>query len=210
MNSNPENPTVAQVTETELASIGVHELSKLRKQWWVFLVLGVLLALAGIASVTYPFITSVGVMIFLGATMIISGALMIVSAFWTGKWSGFFLQILAGLFYFVSGFIIADRPITSAAIFTLMIAGFLIVTGGFRILYSLMERFFQWGWVLVNGVISVLLGVIVLKSFRSLEEMDPSGIVWIIGIIIGIELLFCGITFIMMSFAVKGLPDSEE
>jgi uncharacterized membrane protein HdeD (DUF308 family) len=40
--------------------------------------------------------------------------------------------------------------------------------------------------------------------------VDPSGIVWIIGIIIGIELVFCGVTFIMMSSAVKRLPTIDE
>lgn len=195
--------------QVEIA-VDPQELSEFRRQWWVFLVLGALLIIGGVFCISYPLVTSAGVMVFLGATMIISGALMIVSAFWTGKWSGFFLQILAGLFYFVSGFIIADRPIASAAIFTLMIAAFLIVTGGIRILYSLMERFYQWGWVLANGVISLLMGVIILKSFKSLETSGPAAVVWIIGLVIGIELIFCGVTFLMLSFAVKKLPKVEE
>jgi uncharacterized membrane protein HdeD (DUF308 family) len=198
MNQNqPTNVTI---------NLGPHELGRLKKEWWVFLVLGALLAVGGIASVTYPFFTTVGVMIFLGVTLIVSGALMIVSAFWTGRWSGSLLQVLAGLFYFVTGFIIADRPIASAAAFTLMIAGFLVVTGVFRIMLALTERFAQWGWVLGSGVISLLMGMIVIKSFRSLESMGPESVLWIIGIIIGIELIACGVTFMMLSFRVKGLP----
>tara|TARA_R110002111_G_scaffold245985_1_gene308473 strand:- start:527 stop:1165 length:639 start_codon:yes stop_codon:yes gene_type:complete len=196
-----------EIQQTSVSvNLGPHELGRLKKEWWVFLVLGVLLAVGGIASITYPFFTTLSVMIFLGMTLIVSGALMIVSAFWTGRWSGFLLQVLAGLFYFVAGFIIADRPIASAAAFTLMIAGFLVVTGVFRIMFALTERFAQWGWVLGSGVISLLMGMIVIKSFRSLETMGPEGILWIIGLIIGIELLACGVTFIMLSFRVKGLP----
>lgn len=187
-----------------------HELGRLQREWWVFLLLGCLLAVGGVASLTYPFIATVGAMIFMGMTLIISGTLMVVSAFWTGRWSGSLLQILAGLFYFVAGFIIADRPIASAATFTLMIAGFLVVTGIFRIMLALTERFAQWGWVLGSGVISLLMGMIVIKSFASLETMGPESILWIIGVLIGIELIACGITFVMLSVRVKKLPTAPN
>lgn len=193
-----------------MANAHLHELARLRKEWWVFLVLGTLLAIGGIASVAYPFVTTLGIMVFLGMTLIISGALMIISAFWTGRWGGFLLQILAGLFYFVSGFIIADRPIASAAVFTLMIGGFFVVTGIFRIMLALTDRFAQWGWVLASGVISLLMGMIVIKSFGSFEQMEPENVVWIIGLIIGIELIASGVTFMMISFLVKGLPGGED
>ncbi len=124
-----------ELTEIQSPAIETveHELARLRKEWWAFLVLGLLLILAGATCISYPFVTSVGVMVFLGVTLMLAGVAMIISAFWTGKWSAFMLQILVGLIYLVSGFLVADAPIASAAIFTLMLAGFFVVGGLFRI-----------------------------------------------------------------------------
>lgn len=187
----------------------VHELSRLRKEWWAFLVLGLLLILGGAACISYPFFTTVGVMVFQGVALMVAGVAIIISAFWTGKWSAFVLQLLIGLLYLVGGFIIADAPVKSAAIFTLLLAGFLVVGGVFRIVFSLMERFPQWGWVLVNGIASLIVGLIIFKSFRQFAEGESTSILWIIGLIIGIELIFYGWTWVMLSIAVRRIPDPE-
>lgn len=184
-----------------------HELSRLKREWWVFMLLGILLMIAGVASCVYPFFTTLGVMVFLGITLMISGVSLIISAFWTGRWSGFFLQVLAGLFYFLAGFIIADYPVASAAVFTLMIAGFLIVTGVFRVMLALTERFPQWGWVLASGIVSLLLGLVIFKSFRSFESAGPGNILWIIGLMVGIELVSYGLTWLLLGLGVRRLPD---
>lgn len=186
------------------------ELTRLRNEWWVFLLLGILLILAGISCVAYPFFTTVGVMIFLGVILMLAGVSLIISAFWTGKWSAFILQILIGLLYTVSGFLVADAPVASAALFTLMIAGFFVVAGIFRIIFSLMERFPQWGWVLFNGIITLILGLIIFKSFRQFSEGEATDVFWIIGLLVGIELVFNGWTWVMLSFVVKALPEIES
>ena len=185
------------------------ELARLQKEWWVFLLLGIVLILAGVACVAYPFFTTVGVMIFIGVTLMLAGVALIISAFWTGKWSAFILQILIGLLYAVAGFLVADAPVASAAIFTLMIAGFFVVAGIFRIVYSLMERFPQWGWVLFNGIVTLLLGLIIFKSFKQFQAGESASVFWIIGLLVGIELVFNGWTWVMLSFVVKDLPELE-
>ena len=98
------------VQASVINSTPANELARLRNEWWVFLLLGVLLILAGISCVAYPFFTSVGVMIFLGVILMLAGVSLIISAFWTGKWSAFILQILIGLLYTVAGFLVADAP----------------------------------------------------------------------------------------------------
>ena len=184
-----------------------HELARLRKEWWAFLALGLLLILGGAACISYPFFTSIGVMIFQGIALMVAGVAIVISAFWTGKWSAFMLQILIGLLYLVAGFLISDAPVASAAIFTLMLAGFFIVAGVFRIVFALTERFSQWGWVLFNGVITLVLGLIIFKSFRQFAEGESMQVLWVIGLLVGIEMIFCGWTWVMLSFAVKNLPD---
>ena len=146
------------------------ELQRLRKDWWWFLLLGILLMIGGLLALAYPAFSSVGITIVLGAVLIIGGLATIVSAFWTGKWSAFFLQIL--------------------------------VVGVFRIVVALVERFPQWGWALLNGVVTLLAGIIIYDSF-------PVSAFWVIGLLVGLELLFNGWTWIMTSIAVKNIPDVE-
>jgi uncharacterized membrane protein HdeD (DUF308 family) len=198
--TNPQN-AVEEICE--------HELGRLRKEWWYFLIVGILLVIGGAASIAYPWFTSVGVVMFLGAVLIVSGVAMIISAFWAGKWSAFLVQILVGLLYLVAGYVITDAPLTSVALLTLMLAGFFVVAGGFRIVSALVDRYAQWGWALINGVVTLMLGLIIFRMFKQLPE-EPTAVLWIIGLMVGIELLFNGWTWIMLSFAIKNLPDPEE
>lgn len=183
-----------------LPTILGHELGRLKSHWWWFLVLGILLVIGGIVAVSSPFITSVGVVIIMGAVLIISGVVMVIGAFWAGKWSAFFLQLFIGILYVMAGMVIRDVPLESVAILTLFIAAAFIVVGVFRIVVSLTERFPQWGWSLLNGIVTMIAGLIIYDAF-------PASGLWVIGLLVGIELILNGWTWIMLSLAVRALPD---
>lgn len=194
---------------TTKGEIGEHELAGVAKQWWCLLLTGIFLVLGGVASVAYPWFTSVGVIMLLGAILIISGLATIITAFWAGRWSAFMMQILIGLLYLVLGFVITDAPLTSLALLTLMMAGFLVIAGGFRIVTALVEKYPQWGWSLGNGLITLMLGLVIFRSFRRLPE-EPGGVLWIIGLMVGLELLFNGLNWIMLALAVRKVPQRVE
>lgn len=119
------------------------------------------------------------------------------------------VQILIGLLYTVAGFAITEAPVESVLVLTLMLAAFFVVAGGFRIVTALVDRYPQWGWALVNGVITVMLGLIIFRSFRQFPQ-EPEKIFWIIGLLVGLELIFNGWTWIMLSIAIKRLPAPKE
>ena len=81
-------------------------------------------------------------------------------------------------------------------------AAFFIVVGGFRIVASLAVHFPYWGWSLLNGIVTFLLGVII---YRLYHHFPPSAF-WILGLLIGIEMLFHGWTWIMLSLAIRRIP----
>src|SRR5215471_8433087 len=83
-----------------------HELQHLRDEWWWFLILGVLLTLSGAISLVYPFVASLAAVVVLGVSLLVSGVATIVTSFWAGKWSALLLQLLFGIFYAVTGFLI--------------------------------------------------------------------------------------------------------
>jgi uncharacterized membrane protein HdeD (DUF308 family) len=212
LNDNEEK-TMSKTTSDQavnpesLPTVFGHELGRLKSHWWWFLVLGVLLVIGGVVAITYPVFTSVGVVMVMGAILIISGVIMVVGAFWAGKWSAFFLQLLVGILYIMAGMVIRDAPLKSVLILTMFIAAAFIVVGVFRIVVSLTERFPQWGWSLLNGIVTMLAGLIIYDAELTIDEANPASGLWVIGLLVGLELLFNGWTWIMLSLTMRSLPD---
>jgi uncharacterized membrane protein HdeD (DUF308 family) len=169
-----------------------HELIEFKKHWWWFLVLGILLVICGIVAVSYPFVSSVSVVIVIAATLIVGGVAMVISAFWTGKWSAFLVQVLVGILYIAIGMMMTDAPLQTTAVLTMFVAALLIVVGSFRIVAALAIRFPQWGWAALNGVVTVILGLIIYRHF-------PESSLLVIGVLVGIEMILNGFSWIMLA-----------
>jgi uncharacterized membrane protein HdeD (DUF308 family) len=183
-------------------SIIQHELAHLRAEWWWFLILGILLVLSGTVALVYPFVASLAAVIVLGMSLLISGIATIITSFWAGKWSATLLQLLIGVFYAVLGFMIMDTPVTATVSLTLVVSIMFIIVGIMRSVAALTIRFPQWGWSLLSGVLTTLVGFVI---YRNLEQSA----LWAIGTLVGIQLLFDGWFWIMLSAAVRRLPVSR-
>src|SRR5690349_173041 len=125
MNIDTPNPTLQP-------GLTRHELGHLRDHWWWFLVLGILLAVAGTAALAYPFVASVAAVTVLGVSLMVSGVATIVTSFWAGQWSALLLKLLIGIFYTVVGFMIMDTPVASVVSLTLVVAIMFVVIGIMR------------------------------------------------------------------------------
>src|SRR5262245_48253727 len=179
------------------------EFRHLRASWWWFLLLGILLAVCGTAALIFPaltVLTSFAVVVILGVALMIAGLATIIASFWAGKWSGLLVQLLVGILYLVAGFSMTESPGKSAAILTLFLASLFIVAGAFRTVAALVVRFPHWGWALLNGVVTLLCGLIIYRHF-------PEAALWVIGVLVGLEMLFHGWMWIMLSLAIRSIPD---
>ena len=172
-----------------------HELQALHQQWWCFLLLGVSLVVMGTICIAEPLIGSIASVLLLGFLVLAGGITQIVSSFWAGKWTGMLFHILIGVLYCVVGYMIIDQPGISLAVLTKFIAIFLIVAGVFRIVSALVARFHDWGWVLLNGAITLFLGLIINRT--------PDASLWVIGLFVGIEMIFNGWAWIMLSLGLR-------
>ena len=185
-----------------LAILG-EEMERVRQHWWMFLLLGIFMVLGGVVAIGYPLVSAVGAVLVLGIILIMSGIVTVIGAFRAGQWSALLLQLLVGVLYVMAGMAIRDAPIESTALLTMFIAAFFIVVGIFRIIVALIERFPQWGWALLNGVVTLLAGVIIYDTF-------PLSAIWLIGLLVGLELLFNGWTWIMLSMVIRNVPQQEK
>lgn len=178
-----------------------HELEHMSGHWWWFILLGGLLAVCGTAAIVFPPVlvgTTIIVPVVLGVLLMVGGVATIISSFWAGKWSGFLLQLLVGVLYLVVGFVFTENPFETAFALTLFIAILFIIVGIFRTTAALVIQFPQWGWALLNGVITFLAGVIIYRSL-------PEGAFWVIGLLIGLELIFNGWMWIMLALSLRSL-----
>lgn len=178
-------------------------LSNLKKNRGWYLALGVLLVVIGLVAISSSLVTTLVSVVFFGWLMIFGGLAEAIHAFWRKDWGGFFVDLLGGVLYFVVGGMLVANPAASAVGITLLIAMFLIVSGLFRVGAALVGRPPHWGWLLLSGVMGLFLGVLIWA------EWPVSGL-WVIGLFIGIEMMFNGWSLIMLSIAAKALPDAED
>ncbi len=179
------------------------EFRHLKSDWGWLLLLGILLTVCGIAAIVFPaltVLTTFAAIAVLGIALTIGGLATIIMSLWAGKWSGMLMQLLVGILYVMAGFFITDRLVLSTIAITMFVAAFFIVVGAFRSVAALTVRFPNWGWALLNGMITFVLGVIIYRH-------APGDAVWVLGLLVGIELLFNGWTWIVLSLAVRNIPD---
>jgi uncharacterized membrane protein HdeD (DUF308 family) len=176
-----------------------HELQHLRSSWCWFLLLGILLVVCGTMAMLFPVFGTVVAIAALSVILMVAGVATIVSAFWAGKWSGFLVHLLVGILYVAAGFVVSDRPLVAVETITVFIAMAFIVVGVFRTLAALVIRFPQWGWALLNGVVTLLVGIAIYRQL-------PLSVFWVIGLLVGVEMLLNGWTWIMLSRELRRIP----
>jgi uncharacterized membrane protein HdeD (DUF308 family) len=186
---------------TPFAGAGLlrESLADLRASWLWFVVLGVALVLLGLVAMSYSVIASVVMALVFGFFLLAAGVFYLVGAIFTRCWGGFFLSLLAGILHLAVGVIVLDRPEEALLIYTLLLAAFFFVEGLFRIVAALVGRFRHWGWMLFNGIVTLALGVMIWKRW-------PLDGLYVVGLFLGIDLVFSGAGYISLGLSVRRLP----
>lgn len=178
------------------------ELRSLRSQWLLLLILGIGMVLTGVFAITSSFVATLATVTFAGTLLVIGAIMQVVNAVTCRNWRGFFVYLLGGVLYGVVGLMMMNHPVAAAAGLTLMIAASLLIGGILRIVIAAAERFGGWPWVLINGFISVALGVFIWRHL-------PETATWLIGTFVGIDLLFGGASWILLAFEVRSCASTE-
>lgn len=188
-------PEMTELSITSLHLVGVDELKK-RSGW--FIGLGIILVVLGTLALGSAMVFTLASMVFIGSLLVVGGVLQTAHAFLSKRWGGFFVDLLTGVLNIVVGLLIAAHPAAVAAALTLLIAMFLILGGLFRIMLAMAIRFHHVVWLVLHGVISVALGVMILQQW-------PVSGLWVIGLFIGIDMVFNGWSLIMLGLAARNL-----
>ncbi|MGD0680403.1 MAG: HdeD family acid-resistance protein [Terracidiphilus sp.] len=166
--------------------------------WGWLLAFGIVLAVLGIVAVARSFAATITSMMFFGWMLVFAGAVEFVNAFMVGHWAGFFLHLLASILFFVIGCLLVIRPLISAEVATLVMSMFFLIGGLYQFIASIFTHLPGWGWQAFSGVISSLMGILLLAQW-------PLSGLWAIGLFIGIDLIFAGWAWVALALNLRKL-----
>lgn len=169
------------------------------RSWGWLMAFGILTLLIGCFAIVYDAAATLVTVLFVGWLTIFGGLAQAFAAFYARQWSGFFLHLAAGVLAFFVGILLLTHPGLGALALTLLMASYFLVSGVFRILAAATIRFEHWGWALINGLITLALGVLIWAQW-------PVSAFWVLGLFFGIDLILSGWTLISISLAARRLP----
>jgi uncharacterized membrane protein HdeD (DUF308 family) len=132
----------------------------------------------------------------LGVLLLLAGGAEVVHAIAVRNLRGSAMHLLAAVLYLIVGVFVFEEPERAATVLTLLLAASFFVAGLVRVLFSLIERFPAWPYVLFNGAVDLFLGVLILRGW-------PESSLWVLGLFIGIELLLHGCSWVILALTVR-------
>jgi uncharacterized membrane protein HdeD (DUF308 family) len=161
-----------------------------------FLAWGIALLSLGILAISFTTFTTLLSVVVLGFLIFSSGIVILIDTFtfWLRKWKGFFPHLIIGLLYTSAGLMLLYGPMEGAISLTLLLGVLYTLAGVFRVVYSLSTKLPRWKWSFFNGLLNLVLGVLILSQW-------PASSLFIIGLFVGIDLLFSGWAYIMAGIA---------
>ena len=167
--------------------------TQIAEHWVWYLILGIVLWLAGLAAIAFPYLSTIAAKIALGWIFLVSGVVMVAHAFSAGEWRGFLLNLLIGILYVIGGGYLAFLPFAGILTLTILVAALFLADGLLEAIMAFRIRPQEgWGWVLASGLAAAAVGVLIALHL-------PTSATWAIGALVGIKMMFAGASFIALA-----------
>ncbi len=186
------------MTIGDIQAIEVQIPREIIQYWGWFLAFGIGVLVLGIAAVVRAVTATVASMLFFGWLLVLASGIEIAQAVMVGHWAGFFQHLLAAVLFGVTGLLIVMRPLISAEVATVFMAMFFLIGGLFQLVGAVAVALPGWGWQAADGVITFVLGLLVLAQW-------PASGLWVIGLFVGIDLIFYGCAWIALALGLRAM-----
>ncbi len=168
----------------------------LRHNWGWILMFGCISVLAGMIAITYSVIATLVTVIFLAGLLIFSGLIELIYVLRHRERAHVILYLLEALLAIIVGALLLQSPERGAIVLTMLLAVYFVLAGAFRIVGAMALHLPHRGWLLASGIINLALGIIVWGGW-------PVSGLWVLGMLIGINMIFSGWARIMLALALK-------
>jgi uncharacterized membrane protein HdeD (DUF308 family) len=158
---------------------------------------GVGLVVLGMLALGSPFLAAVTVNVVLAWLIVVAGMVHLILAFQAHRAGSLIWRLLVGLAYVLFGVYLIAHPALGVASLTLLLASLFLMEGIFDIALFFQVRSIEGSsWILIDGVITLLLGSMIYLQW-------PSSSAWAIGTLVGVSMVISGVTRIMLSLTVR-------
>ena len=162
------------------------------------IVWGVFLIIFGMLAIASPFLAAVAVSVVIAWLIVLAGVVHLVLAFRAHGAGSMIWKLLVGIAYLCFGGYLILHPVLGVASLTLVLATLFLIEGILNVvLFFKMRPMHGSSWVLVDGIVTLLLGLMIYMQW-------PSSSAWAIGILVGVSMMISGITRVAMSLAMRG------
>lgn len=161
------------------------------------IIFSILMILAGIAAIAMPPVAGLAVNIVVAWLLLFSGAMHLVFAWYTRTVGAAAWEALLGLVYGTIAIYLLAQPVAGLVALTLALAIYLFLEAVLEFAaWGVLRRLPGAGWLLFDGVITLILAVMIWRTW-------PSSTEWVIGTLVGISMLFSGTSRLMLSLAAR-------
>ena len=179
-------------------------LNGIKKNAGLTVACGFVLIVAGFLAIMSPLVAGLSLTIMVGAMLAVSGIGQCFLAFKAGALSQGLMVLVVGVLMTFAGFYMMSQPVAGLASITLILVAYLVATGLFEIITAFQIRPAQgWGWELLNGMVTLLLGIMLWRQF-------PLSGAWAVGVLFGIKMVFSGWAFVFIGRTVKQAAQNFE
>ena len=160
---------------------------------------GALLIVFGVLAMGSPFLAAVAINAVIAWLIILAGLVHLILAFRVHRAGSMAWKLLVGLAYLFFGVYLVMHPVLGVTSLTLLLASLFLIEGILDIvLFFQMRSMRGSGWVLGDGIITLLLGLLIYLQW-------PLSSIWAIGTLVGVSMIISGLTRVMLSLAVRKL-----
>jgi uncharacterized membrane protein HdeD (DUF308 family) len=148
----------------------------------------------GIFAVIFPLFAALDSTLFFGLVFIFAGIIQIFYALHSWGISQVIWKLILSGSYIFAGVFVAIYPLSSVfTVFTLVLGSTIFVQGIIQVslAFQMRRNVPNWGWMLLSGIIGIIFGIYIWSS-------SLLSAAWLIGTLIGIDLLFDGIWMLML------------
>jgi uncharacterized membrane protein HdeD (DUF308 family) len=187
------------MTSPDLAGLQDRIRAAIQLHWKAFMIEGIILVVLGLIAIIVPPLASLAVTIFLGWLFLVAGVVGLAMTFWARRMAGFWWSLLSAVLAIGAGIILLARPVQSTVTLTIIVGAYFLAEGVFTIMYALAHRrelSERWGWLLASGVLDLIIAGIIIAGL-------PGSALWAIGLLVGIDMAFGGISLIGMALAAR-------
>jgi uncharacterized membrane protein HdeD (DUF308 family) len=172
--------------------------ANLNEHWKLYLGSGILMVLLGVAAILLPIISTLEIEMLIGWLLILGGVFRSLTVLKRRHVAGFGMSLLSGILSICLGLILVGRPLQGMLTLTILLTVFFVIEGVSAVLVALEERRQRhpWGWTLFNGIIDGLLACLIWQGW-------PNDATWIIGLYVGINMIFLGFPLILLALAAR-------